>query len=228
MVERRQPVIAQQRSEDVRKLGNLDRVRGGRCGAYLPGSTRARQLIARTGIDYLTNLSRHSDRDWVLKRELAGAWTRIGILKGGLNYANLGDAGAALISFENAGRLLDEVQRHDPSDAQAALDRVALLYETSNVQWTLGRYNEAIASAQEGLWLAQTRSAMDAKNRDVVRTPDFSTWRWRACGSNWAICPQRPWRRALANGCFTTSARRVPPMGKRSLISPRWMYVSGR
>ncbi len=170
IVERRQSTIAQQRSEDVRKLATSivfdvdDAVRP------LPGSTRARQLIARTGIDYLNNLSRSSAGDWDLKRELASAWTRIGILKGGLNSSNLGDASAALASFGNASRLLDDVQQHDRSDAKAALERITLLYETSNVQWTLGRYNEAAASAEAGLRIAETHEAVNGKNREFLQS----------------------------------------------------------
>ncbi len=168
--QRQQSFIAEQRSQDVRKLATSivfdvdDAVR------TLPGSTRARQLIARTGINYLTNLSRSSDRDWDLKRELAAAWIRIGVLKGGLNSSNLGDAGAALASFAKAGRLLDEVQTHSPSDLKAVLERIALLYETSNVQWTLGRYKDATASAQAGLRLAETNNPTKVSNPDILQS----------------------------------------------------------
>ncbi len=190
VVERRQSVIAQQRSEDVRKLATSvvfdvdDAVRS------LPGSTRARQLIARTGIDYLTNLSSNSAGDWDLKRELAAAWTRIGASKGGLNSSNLGDAGAALVSFGKASKLLDEVQQHDPFDAKAALERIFLLYETSNVQWTLGRYKDATASARAGLRMPQSIAHRLRKTQTFCKRPDFSILLWRDYDSSKMILPK--------------------------------------
>jgi len=164
-----QTLIAHQRFQDVRKLATAfvfdveDAVRP------LPGSTRVRQLIARTGVDYLNRLSRSSARDWDLKRELASAWLRIGIVQGGQDSSNLGDPGGALVSFGNAARLLDEVQRHDPADAKTALDRMTVFYETSDVQWSMGRNKDAVVSAQEGLGIAASLTVADAKNLDLMQ-----------------------------------------------------------
>ncbi len=168
-VEWQQARVAHQRFQDVRKLatGLIFDVEG--AVRPLPGSTNARQLITRTGIDFLNSLSQTSTGDWALKHELASAWLRIGMVQGGLNSSNLGDAGAALVSFDKAGRLLDEVQQHDPSDPKAALDRVTVLYEVSNLQWTVGRYNDATASAKAGLRIAESRPAADAANPIAVQ-----------------------------------------------------------
>lgn len=168
IVAMQQANVAHERFQDVRKLATAfvfdveDAVRP------LPGSTRVRELIARTGVDYLNRLSRSSARDWDLKRELASAWLRIGIVQGGLDSSNLGDPSAALISFGNARRLLEEVQRHDPSDARAALGCMIVLYQTSDVQRSMGRSDAAIASAQEGLRVASSPPAGDSKNPDVL------------------------------------------------------------
>jgi hypothetical protein len=149
-------LLAHQRFQDVRKLATTflsdieDAVRP------LPGSTRARQLIADTGVEYLTSLSRNSARNWELKRELA----------------NLGDPGSALVSFANAGGLLDEVLRHDLSDTKAAFDRMMVFYETSDVQLAAGRFREATASAEAGLGIAESlmaRASKDPKVSDVVQ-----------------------------------------------------------
>jgi eukaryotic-like serine/threonine-protein kinase len=164
-----QASVAHQRFQDVRKLATTfvfdveDAVRP------LPGTTRVRQLIARTGVDYLNSLSRSSARDWDLKRELSSAWLRIGVVQGGQESSNLGNPGSALVSFANAGQLLDEVLRHDPSDAKAALDRMLVFHETSDVQWAMGRYKEATASALAGLDIAESRMAADPKNPDAAQ-----------------------------------------------------------
>ncbi len=94
-----QALHCSRRFQDVRKLATTfvfdveDAVRP------LPGSTRVRQLIARTGVEYLNSLSRSSARDWDLKRELASAWLRIGVVQGGQDSSNLGDPASALVSF---------------------------------------------------------------------------------------------------------------------------------
>jgi serine/threonine protein kinase/tetratricopeptide (TPR) repeat protein len=160
---------ARERFEDVRKLATTfvfdveDAVRP------LPGSTHVRQLIARTGVEYLNSLSRSSARDWDLKRELASAWLRIGVVQGGQGSSNLADPVSALVSFANASQLLDEVLRHDPSDAKAALDRMMVFCETSDLQWGLGRYREATASAQAGLRIAESRTAATRKDPGVAQ-----------------------------------------------------------
>jgi len=162
-------LIARERFQDVRKLATTfvfdveDAVRP------LPGSTRVRQLITRTGIEYLNSLSRSSARDWDLKRELASAWLRIGVVQDGQESSNLSDPNSARVSFENAGRLLDEVLRHDPSDAKAAFARIRVFYESSDVLRVSGRFKEASAAAEAGLRLAESRIAADPQNTDVVQ-----------------------------------------------------------
>src|SRR5207253_2282236 len=99
----------------------------------LPGSRPVRQLIARTGLEYLDNLSRSSQRDWELKRELATAYLRIGELQGGTGTSNLGDPAGAAESFRNAEALLDEVLQHSPADRKAALDRLLVAHRVSNL-----------------------------------------------------------------------------------------------
>ena len=171
----REERIAHERFEDVRKLATTFLFGVEEAARPLPGSLRLRQQIARTGVEYLTNLSRGSTGDWALKRELADAWLRIGVVQGGQESSNLGDLPAALASFSSAGKLLDEVLEHDPGDAQASYSRVAVLYETSDLERVSGHYKEAADAAESGLRIAESLMARvpknidDPKNLDLVR-----------------------------------------------------------
>jgi hypothetical protein len=61
--------IAQRRFQDVRKLETTSVFDVEDAARSLPRSTRARQPIASTAVDYLSTLSRRSGRDWNLKRD---------------------------------------------------------------------------------------------------------------------------------------------------------------
>lgn len=88
----------------------------------LPGSTKARQLIVRTGLEYLDNLSRNAANDSGLQRELASAYRRIGDVQGDVTAANLGDTNAAIASYGKALGLLDAVLRAEPGERSAILE----------------------------------------------------------------------------------------------------------
>jgi tetratricopeptide (TPR) repeat protein len=97
---------AERRFELVRKLaGTLiydvhDEIRD------LAGSTRARQKIVATGLEYLAALEREAAGDPNLQRDLASAYLRIGDVQGGSLGANLGDSKGALESYRKARALL--------------------------------------------------------------------------------------------------------------------------
>src|SRR6516225_2412185 len=77
-VANRQRVTAQRRFEDVRRLAHIfvfdlnDEV------ARIEGSTKAREMMIRTGLQYLDNLAGNSGNNLELQRELAAAYMKIG------------------------------------------------------------------------------------------------------------------------------------------------------
>jgi tetratricopeptide (TPR) repeat protein len=107
---------AERRFEDVRRLANAfmfdvhDEI------ANLPGSTRARELLVRTGSEYLQRLSREASDDTGLQRELAAAFVKLGDAQGHPNAANIGDTAAARRSYDQAIAIAGEVLRTNPSD----------------------------------------------------------------------------------------------------------------
>jgi non-specific serine/threonine protein kinase/serine/threonine-protein kinase len=101
-VARVQRVRAERRFQDVRELANSlifdvhDSIQD------LPGSTTARKLIVDKALKYLDSLEQESQGDLSLRRELAGAYKRIGDVQGYEFTSNLGDTAKALKSYEKA------------------------------------------------------------------------------------------------------------------------------
>ena len=109
-----QEQLAQRRFQDVRKLAHTfvfelyDQI------AKLEGSTKTRELMARTGIEYLDNLSRNAGRDLQLQREIAAAYMKIGDAQGYPTKPNLGHPADALASYQKAGDILRKISAKDP------------------------------------------------------------------------------------------------------------------
>ncbi len=129
----REARIANARFQDVRKLATTFVIDVEGAAQNLPGSLPVRQLIVRTGLEYLNNLARSSAGDWDLKHELANAYVRIGRVQGGGTTSNLGDTPGAMASFMSAGKMLDDVLRHTPSDREAILDRTTVYHELAGL-----------------------------------------------------------------------------------------------
>ncbi len=107
--------LAQQRFEQVRKLAHNyvfdlhDEV------VKIEGSTRARQMMVRTALEYLDNLAKTAGNDLELKRELASAYTKVGDAEGAPTKPSLGRTADAAASYRKAGELYREVDGKDPS-----------------------------------------------------------------------------------------------------------------
>ncbi len=121
----------------------------------LPGATKARELIVKTGLEYLDNLSRNAGGDTELQLELAGAYKRIGDVQGYVMQANLGRTDDALRSYEKAVRLLREAGRRGSLARKARLEevrvqrRIAAVYEyTRKVEEALGQFAETTRLAR--------------------------------------------------------------------------------
>jgi eukaryotic-like serine/threonine-protein kinase len=114
LVARREARIARTHFDQVRRLANTfvtsvhDEIRN------LPGSTRARQMIVKTGLEYLETLAASSQGDIDLQREVGAGYMRIGDVQGSVLEANLGDTKGALASYTKALKLLENVARERP------------------------------------------------------------------------------------------------------------------
>jgi tetratricopeptide (TPR) repeat protein len=119
--------LAKQRFEQVRKLARTfvfdihDEI------ARLQGSIPARQLVVRTAVEYLDQLSRSAGGDADLREELANAYVRIGGAQGNPSEPNLGKPKDALANYAKADRLYASLGRGDAAKT-ANLARFRLAY----------------------------------------------------------------------------------------------------
>jgi tetratricopeptide (TPR) repeat protein len=161
--------IANARFNDVRKLATTFVFDVEQAARDLPGSMKLRQLITRTGLEYLRDLSRSAGSDWALKRELATAYIRIGELQGSVEMSNLGDTAGALESFRSAQALLDAVLAHSPVDRKAALDRMTLAHRIANLHRQTGERPRSLEASEDGLRRAQALLASAPDDAEVIQ-----------------------------------------------------------
>ncbi|HYO75123.1 MAG TPA: hypothetical protein VE010_01570, partial [Thermoanaerobaculia bacterium] len=96
---------AQRRFDEVRSLANTflfrfhDEIRD------LPGSTRARELVASTALEYLDKLSADAENDENLQMELGAASEKVGDVLGNPRNSNLGRTDEARASYEKSLQL---------------------------------------------------------------------------------------------------------------------------
>jgi len=115
----------------------------------LPGSTRARQLIVQTGLQYLDQVAQNSRGDHGLLAELAAAYQRIGDVQGDVMAANLGNTAAALESYQKAMALLRWLAIEDPGNRKLQLDRMILLQHSGGVYSYTEQSQQALTAYQE-------------------------------------------------------------------------------
>ena len=150
---------AERRFNDDRKLANSflfefhDAIRD------LPGSTAARALVVKRGLEYLDGLAKESSDDRVLRRELADAYQKVGDVQGNPFMPNLGDLKGAVASYGKAIALLEPaVAGPGASDAERASLATAYLM-CGALRLNEGKADEALAMAKKGLALRQALAA---------------------------------------------------------------------
>lgn len=151
---------AERRFEQLRHLANTfvfavdDSVRN------LAGSTDARQLIVKTGLEYLDSLSAEAGNDVTLKLELAGAYQKIADVLGSPSEANLGRAPEAIENYRKGRRLLEDVIAAEPRNAKALRNLAYLAPKTGDLYLSEGSAAAAKESFEVGRKaIEQARSA---------------------------------------------------------------------
>ena len=149
--------IAERRFNDVRKLATSFIFEFHDAIEPLPGSTPARQLVVKRGLEYLDRLAAESSRDAQLQTDVADAYVRIGNVLGNPQSANLGDRAGAMRAYERAVAMFERVaqQTNTPrawADLADAIEKRGVLLEAQ------GKTQEAIAIYQRGLAMAKAQS----------------------------------------------------------------------
>ncbi|HEY2796418.1 MAG TPA: protein kinase [Thermoanaerobaculia bacterium] len=158
---------AQRRFEDVRRMANAFLVEFHDAIRDLPGSTAARQLLVRRGLEYLDGLSSEAGDDPSLLRELSEGYRRLGELQGSvsLGSAMLGDMAGARKSYEKAIALLERLSR---TKNAVPADRLALATLYARMSESLGRDGASELAA------AYDRKAVALCEAEVATAPSDS------------------------------------------------------
>ena len=175
-VARQERARAEQRFDEVRQLANAslfdihDSIRD------LPGSTPARQQLVSKGLDYLDRLSRDAGDRPDLKREMAGAYVKVGDVQGRPFNANLGDTAGARASYDKAVALYESLRARTTRDPSLYRELATAYLRLSEITGSTGDTAEALKHARTSLALqreaagmlrAEAASAMDLQ-RELV------------------------------------------------------------
>ena len=131
----------------------------------LPGSTKARQIIVQTALDYLDSSANSVRGDAGAEKELAKAYRKLGDVQGNVQAANLGDPAGALDRYRQAIALLDDVIHRSPGDIDAITERLVLYDRVGTLQAYTGQLRDAVQTLQEGIRFGS--SAAGASDSDL-------------------------------------------------------------
>ncbi|HUQ09412.1 MAG TPA: serine/threonine-protein kinase [Steroidobacteraceae bacterium] len=112
-----QRITAQRHFDSVRKLANRlfvfhDEI------ARLPGSTKAREMLVTTSLEYLDALYQESGTDRELQEELGLAYKKVGDIQGSVEAANVGDTAGSMRSYAKAVALFEPLHQRDPKNSR--------------------------------------------------------------------------------------------------------------
>jgi serine/threonine protein kinase/tetratricopeptide (TPR) repeat protein len=142
---------AERRFNDVRKLANSlifdihDSIEN------LPGSTKARRLIADRAVEYLDSLNQESNGDPGLQRELAAAYDRVGEVLGFEGAANLGDHAGAVQIFGKALAIRESLLASHPTDQTAQRELAGGYWRMMFALKDVGDFDRALEISQRAL-----------------------------------------------------------------------------
>ncbi|MBY0375981.1 MAG: protein kinase, partial [Bryobacteraceae bacterium] len=149
--------IAERRFNDVRKLATSFIFEFHDAIESLPGSTPARQLVVKRGLEYLDRLAAESSGDSQLQTDVADAYVRIGNVLGNPQSANLGDRAGAMRAYERAAAIFERVAK-ETNRPRAWTDLADAMEKRGDLLEAAGKSQEAVAVYRQGLAMAKAQS----------------------------------------------------------------------
>jgi non-specific serine/threonine protein kinase/serine/threonine-protein kinase len=165
-IARAESARAERRFNDVRQLANSLMSEIHDSVATVPGTTKARRLIAERSLDYLDSLAQEAGSDLSLQSELGAAYVKVGDVQGQSYYANLGDSAGALASYRKALAIRETIAAADPGDLANRLELARCHNKVGEMQAKMGDQSSAAASYQKALALAEGLATKDPANRE--------------------------------------------------------------
>jgi len=164
----RERAIAQRRFMEVRQLANklLDidvEVR------QLPGSTKARQLIVDTSLEYLRRLTAEVRGDRQLALEVGNAYMRVARVQGVPISANLGQMDQAEQNLRIAEGFIHSVLQSQPANRTAMLRSAQIAHDRMVLARLNHHWDEALALARKSAeWLEKFHAEKSDKSESTA------------------------------------------------------------
>jgi eukaryotic-like serine/threonine-protein kinase len=147
---------AEARFNDVRKIAHSLMFDIHDSVATLPGSTPTLKLLVQDSQEYLDTLAKEAAGDVSLQRDLATAYEKLGNTQGNPSESNLGDAPAALQSFQKSLAIRQAIvgaSPDNPEDQSALAGAYRLI---AFMQWaTVGDTGKAWDNIQKAVAIAE-------------------------------------------------------------------------
>lgn len=151
-VARRERAKAERRFADVRQLTTSFLFEFHDAIESLSGSTPARKLVVSRAIEYLDKLAAESAGDVALQRELATAYSKIGLVQGNSYHSNLGDNEGAMKSYRRSLEIRQRLVDADPGNRELQHELADshegvgdMLYTINDLNGALESYEKAVA-----------------------------------------------------------------------------------
>jgi len=139
--------------------------------APLPGSTAARELLARRALQYLENLSQEAGGNRALQREVALGYGRIGEVEGDLAESNLGRVPDALANLGKAERILERLTAASPGDAELRHRYVRAAINLAQSYGEAGQFDAEAHESQRAVAMAE--EAAGQRPGDAMASSDL-------------------------------------------------------
>jgi tetratricopeptide (TPR) repeat protein len=146
--------IAQQRFMEVRQLAAKLLDIDGEV-VRLPGSTKTRQLIVDTSLEYLRRLSADVRGDRELALEIGNAYLRVARVQGVPNSPNLGQIDQADVNLRIAEGFIHSVLASHPANRTAMLRAAEIAHDRMFLARVRVRHQEALAFARKSAELLE-------------------------------------------------------------------------
>jgi serine/threonine protein kinase/tetratricopeptide (TPR) repeat protein len=145
---------AQRRFQQVRSLAHSVLFELHDAIQSLPGSTPARELLVRRGLEYLENLSREAGGNADLQHEVAIGYERVAAVEGFLPASSLGHVKLALEHYRRSEAILAGLMERAPADVPLRHDYLRVANQLARAYATVGNFKQAQQQAGKTLALA--------------------------------------------------------------------------
>jgi serine/threonine protein kinase len=168
----RERAIAQRRFQDVRELANklfeIDAQ-----ARELPGSTKTRQLIVNTSLEYLQRLSADVRGDPGLALEVGNAYMRVARVQGVPISPTLGQSDQAEKNLKNAEGFIQLALKAQPANRTAMLRAAQIAHDRMILARFAGRPEESLDLAKQSAgWLEKYHAGKgdEAESSAILNT----------------------------------------------------------